>query len=521
MHSTFHVDLLILLLTIAAAVGIAVKWIRVPYPIALVIVGLLIGITDFVPKLEMTPDLILLVCLPALLFEASWNIDLQELKFDAAPIGLFATLGVLISMLLTGFGMNWLTGLSLSSSLLFGAMISATDPISVIALFKKLGINKRLTLLIEGESLFNDGIAVILFQIMLAIIFSGSIPSIPKTIAQFGISVIGGGAVGCAVGFGASRLTRLFDDHLLEILLTTIAAYGSYLLAEQMHVSAVLAVVAAGIVLGTYGSHTSMSPTTRLAVNSFWEYAAFVVNSLVFLLIGLQIKFELLAKFITPIAIAIPIVIIARAVAIYVLSCLLPANKRIPWSWRHVMVWGGLRGALCMALALSLPFSYPERDTLVFLTFGIVLFTLLVPGLTIENFVKLLKFPKPNENLETYRKLKAQLIINSRALEYISQAQRARTVSDGICTDLYNELATKQHLLSEALEQIHLEDDSARGIEETTTKKRLLELQKDALADLIRSNALSAENAEQIRIELDRELHSLLYKSGMINGDSK
>lgn len=512
MHPTFHVDLLVLLLTVAAAVGIAVKWIKVPYSIALVIVGLIIGIADLMPTLTMTPDLILLVCLPALLFEASWNIDLSELKANSIPIGIFATAGVIITMFIVGMGMHWFAGLSLASALLFGAMISATDPISVIALFRKMGISKRLTLLLEGESLFNDGIAVVAFQLMFSIILAGTIPSIPKTIVDFFFVVIGGAGVGCVLGFGSSRLTRLFDDHLLEIMLTTIVAYGSYLLAEQLHVSPVIAVVTAGIVLGNYGSHTSMSPSTRLAVNSFWEYAAFVVNSLVFLLIGLQIKFELLAHYIMPIAIAIPIVIVARAVAIYGLSMILPAKyTAIPWSWRHIMVWGGLRGALCMALALSLPHSYSERDLLVFLTFGVVLFTLLVPGLTVENLVKFLKVSKTDEALDGHRRLKAELILNLRAIDYISQLQRSRTISDIVSRQLHDQLTARQQDLAKKMEEIHLTDESLRMLEENSTKRHLLVLQKDALADLVRTGVITEEAASGLRLDLDRQMHELTW----------
>jgi monovalent cation:H+ antiporter, CPA1 family len=512
MQSTFHIDLLVIFLTIAAAVGIAVKWIKVPYPIALVIVGLIIGLGEFLPGLEMTPDLILLLCLPALLFEASWNLDLSELRANALPIGIFATFGVIITMLICGMGMHAFTNLSLSGALLFGAMIAATDPISVIALFRKLGISKRLTLLIEGESLFNDGVAVVLFQLMLGITLAGTVPSIPKTIVDFLLSIIGGAGVGCTLGFGASRLIRLFDDHLLEIMLTTIVAYGSYLTAEQFHVSPVLAVVSAGIVLGNYGSHTSMSPSTRLAVNSFWEYAAFVVNSLVFLLIGLQIKFEMLSHYLTPLAVAIPLVLVARAIAIYSLSLFLRKQPNyISWRWRHILVWGGLRGALCMALALSLPLNFQERDILVVLTFGVVLFTLLVPGLTIESFAKFLKISKPNQAVEDHQRLKAQIVMNVRALDYISQLQRTRTVSDVVCKLFHDQLVDKQHQLTRQMEEIHLTDESLRNLEEVTTKRHLLELQKNALADLIRSGVITEESAEQIRVDLDRRIHELSW----------
>jgi len=203
--------------------------------------------------------------------------------------------------------------------------------------------------------------------------------------------VVGGAALGATFGFLASRVTKAFDDHLLETTLTMITAYGSYIVADRLHISAVIAVVAAGIVFGNYGSRTGMSATTRLAVNSFWEYAAFFVNSLLFLLIGLQVKSDLIFKWGFAIGFGVLAVLVSRMLVIYGL-CPLVTRKDlpIPYRWRHLLFWGGLRGALVMALALSLPLDFPEREKIINMTFGVVLFTLLVPGLTIEPLLRLL-----------------------------------------------------------------------------------------------------------------------------------
>lgn len=281
-HNSFHVDLLVILLMIAATVCMTVKWIKLPYSIALVLVGLVIGVFDFFPKTEMTPELIMVVCLPALLFEASWNIHIKELKEAWRPVTIFATFGVLISTVVVGFILQRFAGVAIGPAYLLGAMLSATDPISVVALFRQLGVDRKLTVILEGESLFNDGTAVVLFNLILAAVLANTAISLPSTCLQFIIVIVGGAGVGCALGVLASKLTSFFDDHLLEITLTTILAYGSYLVSEHLHVSPVIAVVCAGIVMGNYGSRKGMSPSTRLAVDSFWEYAAFVVNSLVF-----------------------------------------------------------------------------------------------------------------------------------------------------------------------------------------------------------------------------------------------
>ncbi|MBC7998368.1 MAG: Na+/H+ antiporter [Leptolyngbya sp.] len=396
-HSTFQVGLLVVLLLVASAVAIAVKWVRVPYSIALVIVGLAMGLWHIIPAVEMTPELILLVFLPALLFEASWNLHLDELKRNWLSISVLATAGVLISTLIVGSIMHYWGGMAIGCAFVFGAMISATDPISVLALFRTLGIDKRLTMILEGESIFNDGTAAVFFKVILAITMTQQVFDPGSSLLRVVFEICGGVAIGAALGFAASTVTRLFDDHLLEITLTATLAYGSFLLAEQCHVSPVLSVVAAGIVMGNYGATEGMSTNTRFAVNSFWEYAAFLVNSLVFLLIGMQVKFNLLVEYGGMIGIAIVAILVARIPVAYLITQFCASkNLPIPLNWRHLLFWGALRGSLCMALALSLPINFPNREQFIITAFGVVLFTLIVQGLTIEPLVKLLKIhPEP------------------------------------------------------------------------------------------------------------------------------
>ncbi|HEY9679325.1 MAG TPA: sodium:proton antiporter [Drouetiella sp.] len=336
--------------------------------------------------------LVLLIFLPALLFEASWNLDLQTLKGEWLAITALATVGVILCMFAVAGIMLWAGGVSLASALLFGAMISATDPVSVIALFRQLGIDKRLTMILEGESLFNDGTAVVLFQLMLASAISGAAVSPLGAVKDFAMVVIGGGLIGLLVGFVTSRLTKAIDDHLLEITLTMVTAYGSYLVAGYLHVSSIIAVVVAGIVVGNFGSRSGMSESTRFAVNSFWEYAAFFVNSLLFLLIGLEVQVPVMLKYGSLIGLGVLAVFAARLLVVYGI-CPFVSTKAlpIPMKWRHLMFWGGLRGALVMALALSLPLNFAERDAIINTAFGVVLFTLLVPGLTMEPLLRLLK----------------------------------------------------------------------------------------------------------------------------------
>lgn len=507
------VHLLVVLLLLASTTAIAVKWVRIPYSIALVIVGLVIGVCHFLPTVEMTPHLILLVFLPALLFEASWNIHLKTLRENWLPISVLAILGVLISCAIVGAIMHYGTGMTIGTAFLFGALISATDPISVLALFRKIGMDKRLTMILEGESIFNDGTGAVLFNLILNIVMAQSVFSPVVSIASFLVVVAGGAVVGLILGMAASRVTSYFDDHLLEITLTTILAYGSFLIAEQLKVSPVIAVVAAGIVMGNYGSRVGMSATTRLSVNSFWEYAAFVVNSLVFLLIGLQVKFDLLSKYAPLIGFGILAILIARIPVVYGLCPLVSRpHAPIPWQWQHLLYWGALRGSLCMALALSLPREFADREALIITTFGVVLFTLIVKGLTIEPLVKALGMRATDMRVREYQALKSSLIAEGEALAALKALKDAAYIAENTYYQMERDIRAKQHELQNKIDNLHLTDKSVQKIETARTKLRLLEVRKDCIAKLVREGVIAEEIGHHLKSEVDAEIYDLMHK---------
>lgn len=511
LNTAHGIEILMVLLMVASAVGFALKWVRLPYSVALVIVGLLIGSSHLFPRVEMTPELILFVCLPALLFEASWNIRLNELKKIWKPVSAFATVGVVISMFITGAILAHFCGLPWQAALLFGSMTAATDPISVLALFRKLGLEKRLSLMLEGESLFNDGTAVVLFKMILLMTITGNTLNAFGSVYEFVRVVVIGAIVGLCVGAFGSRVTRYFDDHLLEITLTTIVAYGSYLVAEQLHSSAVIAVVVAGVVVGNYGSRTGMSATTRLAVNSFWEYAAFVTNSLVFLLIGLQINLNLLMSHAYEIGVAIVAIMISRIVVVYGLSFFVSDRRHpIPYSWRHLLFWGALRGSLSMALALSLPHDFAMRENIVVLTFGVVLFTLLIPGLTIEPLVRILGMASDDKRLREYFTLKSRLYAESNALKDLEHQFTSGIVTRGIYLRIRDEILSKQRELSHRMEEMKLEHSIIESIQEGETRKRLLESRKDSLLRLLREEAGDPDIVEELVMEVDKDLDQIV-----------
>ena len=399
MTPTATIQFLIWLLIAASAIAVLAKRLRIPYTAALVLGGLVLSLLRL-PHLSplepserpnwLTPDVILILFLPALVFEGSVKLNIRDLLRDAVPLLLLANLGVLLATFVTGYLVHWAIGLPLLVALLFGAIVSATDPISVLAIFKGLRMDRRLSVIIEGESLLNDGTAAVLFQIILVGIIAGHLNPV-WGVGQFVLKIGGGVALGFLVGGAASTITRAIDDPGVEIIVTTIAAYGSYLLAYYFSLSGILATASAGLIVGNLAGRRDMSAPARMAVISFWEYVAFVMNSLIFLLIGLEVHIDGLASAWRPVLLAVAAVLVGRALSVYLL---VPASnvfaKKIPMRWQHVIVWGGLRGALALALALSLEGSLPDRGLVLDLTFGVVIFSILLQGLTVKPLLRIL-----------------------------------------------------------------------------------------------------------------------------------
>ena len=477
---------------------------------ALVIAGLVIGLLDVLPPVTMTPELVLMIFLPALLFEASWNLDIKALRRDWLPISVLATVGVIVCMFSVAAVLHFVGGMNMQTAMLFGAMVSATDPVSVIALFRQMGIDKRLTMILEGESLFNDGTAVVLFQLVLAIVLSGGNWSLPSAVGTFFLVVLGGALLGGLLGYIASKITSAFDDHLLEITLTMVTAYGAFLLADKLKVSPVIAVVVAGIVVGNYGSRSGMSATTRLAVNSFWEYAAFLVNSLLFLLIGLQVQVPLLIQHSQVIGFGVLAVFVARLLVVYGI-CPFVSTERlpIPDKWRHLMFWGGLRGALVMALALSLPLKFPEREAIINMTFGVVLFTLLVPGLTMEPLVRFLGMAPKDAKLSQYQEYKSLLLAYRAELQGVSLLSEEGKMSEAAKEKWKSHLEEQILDLGQKMEELHLSDSSLNKLQDRQAKIHLLEARKDYLANLVKKGVLEENSAHHLFVAVDAELDQI------------
>jgi CPA1 family monovalent cation:H+ antiporter len=379
------------LLLVAFVVGLLVRRLFVPYTVALVLTGMALGFTNLLGGLTLTSQTILTVFLPVLLFESAIKLDLQQLREAALSIVLLAVVGVGLSIGIIGTLFTLGLGVPAILGILLATILSATDPVAVLAVFRHLRVPKRLETVIESESLFNDGTALVAFQVALAAASSGQV-SIPQEVGTFCLTVAGGLLLGAAAGFGCSHVLALTGDHLFEMGFSTILAYGTYLVGDAVHVSPVIAVVTAGLVLGNYGRDVGLSERARTVVVDVWEYLAFVANSVIFLLIGQQMQALNYRAYLLPSALAVVLVLFSRAIVVYGLAPVVSKLERhVPISWRHVAFWGGLRGALAIAMVLSLPESFPGREMLVSATFSVVLFTILVQGISMEHLVRRLK----------------------------------------------------------------------------------------------------------------------------------
>lgn len=409
MAATEAVRLLVILLVVALATALIARRLRVPYTVGLVLAGLTIAAFRLLPGLHLTPDLVLDVFVPALLFEGAWNLDVAALRRVWLPVTLLVGPGVLLTLGVCAVVLHLGAGLSWGSALLLGAILAPTDPVAVLALFRELGVGERLRVTIEGESLFNDGVASVIYLVVLGLVVG---VNQGHALAPLGVTVAlvggflrlaaGGVALGAIAGILIGLGLRFVDDPLFETTTTLVAAYGIYLLAGFLGISGLLAVVVLGLALGVYGRRVGMSSATSQAVDTFWSEVAFIANALLFLLIGAQIDLPHLLggpdarAFLAISGWAIAAVLGGRAAAVYGLRPVarllhLPGHA----TWPPVLLWAGLRGALSLALVLALPFNLPDRSLLVAGTYAVVLFTLIAQGLSLRIVLSTLGFTRP------------------------------------------------------------------------------------------------------------------------------
>ena len=385
--------LLILVGALATVLGLVSKRARmVPYPVVLAAAGVVVGLLPGGQLGHVGADVILLAFVPGLVFEAALTLDLPELRRRLLPVGLLATVGVALTVVLIGTLTHLILGLSWASGMLLGAILAATDPIAVVTLMRQMKAPSGLSAILEGESLFNDGTGVAVFTAVLATILSGA-PSIGDATVRFLEITVGGTAIGLAVGFVGLLLLRFAADAPLEILATLVIAYGSYLAADVVHASGIVAVVVAGIVVARYGSAIGRLHGPQLL--GFWSLLAFVLNAMLFILVGAALPAWQLVPVLGFVVVVFLMMLVTRAIPIYGLLAVSAIRPpAIPWAWRHLTFWAGLRGALSVALALSVANVSGVDRRVALIAYGVVLLSLLVQGGLVVPITRALRIEK-------------------------------------------------------------------------------------------------------------------------------
>lgn len=501
--------IIIELILVATLVAIVVGRIRLPYTVALVLVGLFIAFQRPI-DIEITPELILALFVPPLIFEAAFHLDFNLLRVNLAPILVLAVPGVIATTLLVGVIVSLGTELTLAAAVVFGALIAATDPVAVVALFRALGVPRRLAVALEGESLFNDGTAIVVFGIALEIAESGLFDPVVGVFDFFQIA-LGGMMVGIGLGWLIAQIIARIDEPLIVTSLTTLLAYGAYLVAERLHVSGVLAVVMAGLISGNLGT-PKISPTTKIMLFNLWEYLAFLANSLIFLLIGLDVDLPQLSDNLGPITVAVGGVLLSRAVVVYGLSWLVDrivSRTQIPYRWRHVLFWGGLRGAISLALALSLPVTLAERETLQAMTFGVLLFTLLGQGTSIQILLKRLGLIERPEFRTLHETQMGQHLATRAGLRRLTQLHQEGLLTDAMWIGLRDDYQETQQELAGEMNQLFSEHPELERETLLRSRGEALRAERAALSDALRRGLISDEVYESLRSDVDRRLEAV------------
>ena len=381
-----YLEQLLLVLAIGSAVAIFAKRVSIPYNVALVVVGLLLVLLNVLPETPMNPDVVLMVFLPILIFQGALSADDTSMRQAARPILALAVPGVALSLLATAAIASWELDLPFSVALLLGAVLAITDTVSVLLAFRSVRVPHRLAAIMEGESLFNDGTALVLVSVAALVVMQGFAD--PAVIGRMlVIAIVAGAVLGIAFGTMGALVLRRAPDDLTAILASLVAVFATALLTEHFGGSPVIAVVLAGVLVG-HEMRARLEPSRVLALQGFWEIAAFVTNVWLFLLVGMQLTSDVLLQEAWPIALAVIALHAGRAVAVYVcFGALHLAGDRVPLRWQHVMVFGNVKGALSMAAVLALPQGIPYRDRLIAIVFGVTLVTLVTQALPFKRFL--------------------------------------------------------------------------------------------------------------------------------------
>jgi monovalent cation:H+ antiporter, CPA1 family len=500
------VQAVIILLLVATMVALLSRRFRLPYVAGLVVAGL--AITELLPrKIGLDSSLIINLFLPILLFEASLNTDISRLRSTLKPILLLAGPGVVIAAGVGAIALKFGLGLAWVPAMILGVILSITDTVSVIAVFKEVAVPSRLITIVEGESLFNDGIALVMFSLILKFNQTGSVQMLDG-IRELVIVVVGGLAVGFAIGYVGVGLARQSEeDPLSSILLTVAIALSTFQVGQFLGVSGIVAVVIAGLMMGNL--ERSQAASTRITVLSFWEYAGFGVNTFIFLLIGLEINLSALVMTFPAVIFTVLCYQVGRALSVYPLLAIVKRFDRpIPLKWQHILFLGNIKGSLSMALALSLPSSIPGRDRLIALVFGTVLVSLLVQGVSLPWIVRRLGVAKAVA-FPWIDNLQSQLLTAKAAQEELDSLMKNGLVSKTVYEEWRSRYQVKVAASERELRDFYNQRDRQDSQTVEMVRRQVLLAEKSALVEAARKRLLSEEVIKSRLKAIDGELLGL------------
>jgi monovalent cation:H+ antiporter, CPA1 family len=511
---TVLVKVSIILLLVATGVALLSRRLKVPYVAGLVLAGL--AITELLPsRIGLNDSLILNLCLPILVFEAAINTDISRLRSTVKPIALLAGPGVVISSGVTAILLKWGLGINWIPAMLAGVILAITDTVSVIAVFKEVAVPSRLSTIVEGESLFNDGVALVLFSLILQFYTAGSL-TVLDGLQQLFVVIVGGTLVGLIVGYLSTGLFIRSDEPLSSILLTLAVALGAFQAGQLLGVSGVVAVVVAGLIVGTKGIAGNVSASTRLTLLTFWESLGFGVNSLIFLLIGLEVNLTTLWFTLPAVLLAILAYQIGRTLSVYPLLAMVGwFDRSIPGRWQHVLFLGNIKGSLSMALALSIPSGLVGREQIIAIVFGTVLLSLVGQGVSLPWLVKRLNLSPVSPSRQQVEEMQAQLITSKAAQDELDSLLKTGVLPKSI----YEEMRSAYQVRIASAEKALREFYNLRS-EEFGTKKRdrskldairrrLLLAEKGSLTEAMRKRILSEEIVRDRITTIDEQLLQL------------
>lgn len=507
-----HMPLIVGLMVAAIAVSIAAKRVRIPYNVALVVGGLLISVGHLLPGIPpLSSEVLFLVCLPALLFESGITADVSSVRANAVPIGTLATLGMVLAIGATGAALHTALGLAWGPALLLGAILSVTDTVSILYAFRRAPVPRRLSGIMQGESLFNDGTALVAYTAIASVVAGGATPSLGLLGAEVVLASVGGAVVGLGLGLLAGFIIKRTQDPLAEIMVTTALAFAAFIAAEQLHLSGAIAAVTAGLVVGVT-LRREVSPQSQVAIHTFWEYAAFGVNTFLFLSVGLTTRPEVLLGYLPQTLIAVACIFAGRAVAIYgpflLLRWLRPAES-VPLRWQHVFLVGNIKGALSIGLALGLPQNTPARELLVAISFGVTFISLVVQGTGLTWALKRLGLFEQDPVALSVAEQQARIIASRAAHHELEALHQQGLIPRAAHEHLRSEYQVRIAGAERELRRLHEQHLTQGARSLLVMRRRLIDAERTALLGARRNGLIPEATAEEMLAQLDERTLAL------------